>query len=134
MLRTSDAVAKHAYSRMRLNASHAWAKYAATEVAFVIRECRLGAGYTVLDIGCGSGRHVLELGKNGIQATGVDYLSDAGACLPKSGTHNTGTARHKDHIWSETHQATKTILNLPARERRELPHVPTGHGIPEWRG
>ena len=77
MLRTSDAVAKHAYSRMRLDASHAWGKHTAAEVALVMRECRIGPRSTVLDIGCGSGRHVLELAKHGICATGVDYLPEA---------------------------------------------------------
>jgi 2-polyprenyl-3-methyl-5-hydroxy-6-metoxy-1,4-benzoquinol methylase/GNAT superfamily N-acetyltransferase len=77
MVRTSDAVAKHAYMRMRLNASHRWAQHTSAEVALIIRECQLTAGSTVLDIGCGSGRHVMALAKYGIFGTGVDYLPDA---------------------------------------------------------
>jgi 2-polyprenyl-3-methyl-5-hydroxy-6-metoxy-1,4-benzoquinol methylase/GNAT superfamily N-acetyltransferase len=77
MLRTSDAVAKHAYSRMRLNASHRWAQHTAEEVAVIMCECRLVPGATVLDIGCGTGRHVRALAKHGISATGVDYLPEA---------------------------------------------------------
>jgi 2-polyprenyl-3-methyl-5-hydroxy-6-metoxy-1,4-benzoquinol methylase/GNAT superfamily N-acetyltransferase len=77
MLRTSDAVAKRAYSRMRLTASHRWAQYTPAEAALIMRECQLREGNTVLDIGCGTGRHVVELAKNGILGTGVDYLSEA---------------------------------------------------------
>jgi hypothetical protein len=46
MLRTSDAVAKHAYSRMRLNASHRWAQHTPNEVALIVRECQLGVHST----------------------------------------------------------------------------------------
>jgi 2-polyprenyl-3-methyl-5-hydroxy-6-metoxy-1,4-benzoquinol methylase/GNAT superfamily N-acetyltransferase len=77
MLQTSDAVAKYAYSRMRLDASHAWAKHTAAEVELIIRECRLKTGSSVLDIGCGTGRHVLELAKHGVRSTGIDYLAEA---------------------------------------------------------
>ena len=77
MMRTSDEVAKRAYSRMRLDASHRWAQYTPAEVQFIIRECKLAAGRTALDIGCGSGRHVFGLAKQGVLATGVDYLSEA---------------------------------------------------------
>src|ERR1022692_1977776 len=77
MMRTSDEVAKRAYSRMRLDASHRWAQYTPAEVQFIIRECKLAAGRTALDIGCGSGRHVFGLAKHGVLATGVDYLSEA---------------------------------------------------------
>ena len=77
MLRTSDAVAKHAYMRMRLSASHRWSQHTPAEVALIIRECQLTAGSTVLDIGCGSGRHLMELAKNGIFGAGVDYLPEA---------------------------------------------------------
>lgn len=77
MVRTSDEVAKQAYSRMRLNVSHAWAKHAPAEVELIIRECELTTGSRVLDIGCGTGRHIKELAKHGILGTGVDYLPDA---------------------------------------------------------
>jgi SAM-dependent methyltransferase len=77
MLRTSDAVTKHAYMRMRLNASHGWAQFTQAEVDFIISECRLSEGTCVLDLGCGSGRHVMELARRGVSATGIDYLQEA---------------------------------------------------------
>jgi SAM-dependent methyltransferase len=92
MLRTSDAVAKRAYMRMRVNTSHRWAQHTPAEVAVIIRECELTAGSTVLDIGCGSGRHVMELAKHGIFGTGVDYLPEAIEAL---------TAAARDKPWPE---------------------------------
>ncbi|HNY39005.1 MAG TPA: bifunctional N-acetyltransferase/class I SAM-dependent methyltransferase, partial [Bryobacteraceae bacterium] len=77
MVRTSDVVAKQAYSRMRLNASHAWAQHTPAEVELIIRECELAPGSSVLDVGCGTGRHIKALAKHDILGTGVDYLPEA---------------------------------------------------------
>ena len=77
MRETSDEVAKHAYARMRLNASQGWSRHTPSEVALILRECTLAPESTVLDIGCGSGRHLLELAKYGVIGTGIDYLREA---------------------------------------------------------
>ncbi len=77
MVRTSDAVAKQAYSRMRLNASHTWAQHTPAEVTLIMRECRLVPGSSVLDIGCGTGRHIFALAQRGVLGMGVDYLIEA---------------------------------------------------------
>ncbi len=45
------------------------------EVDFLLERMRLPAGATILDIGCGTGRHSVELAKRGYRVTGVD-LSD----------------------------------------------------------
>jgi len=42
------------------------------EVDFVIEELGLEPGASVLDIGCGTGRHAIELAKRGYCVTGVD--------------------------------------------------------------
>ena len=42
------------------------------EVEFIIKELGISIGSSVLDIGCGAGRHSIELAKSGIAVTGVD--------------------------------------------------------------
>jgi len=43
------------------------------EVDFVLDVCALHPGQHVLDIGCGPGRHALELARRGLRVTGVDF-------------------------------------------------------------
>lgn len=42
------------------------------EVAFLVDTLGIEAGQTVLDVGCGPGRHALALARRGVQVTGVD--------------------------------------------------------------
>jgi 2-polyprenyl-3-methyl-5-hydroxy-6-metoxy-1,4-benzoquinol methylase/GNAT superfamily N-acetyltransferase len=72
MLLASDAVTKHAYSRMV--GEHPWAKHTPAEVGFVIENCLVSRGSSVLDFGCGTGRHDMALASLGVNVTGVDYL------------------------------------------------------------
>ncbi len=45
------------------------------EVDFIIEELKLPQGCRILDIGCGTGRHSVELAKRGYLVTGVDISS-----------------------------------------------------------
>jgi len=45
------------------------------EVDFILEELRLPVGSTVLDVGCGTGRHAVEFAKRGYKVTGVDISS-----------------------------------------------------------
>ena len=45
------------------------------EVDFLIEELKLEAGSRILDIGCGTGRHSVELARRGYLMTGVDMSS-----------------------------------------------------------
>lgn len=45
------------------------------EVDFLIEELKLESGASILDIGCGTGRHDVELAKRGFRVTGVDISS-----------------------------------------------------------
>lgn len=77
MLNSSDQVTKVAYSRMLLNERHRWAHFGADEARFIANLPGLGStGTSVLDLGCGTGRHAIELAAMGFEVTGIDYLEN----------------------------------------------------------
>jgi SAM-dependent methyltransferase len=45
------------------------------EADFIIAECGLPPGSHLLDMGCGTGRHAVELARRGYQVTGVDIAA-----------------------------------------------------------
>jgi 2-polyprenyl-3-methyl-5-hydroxy-6-metoxy-1,4-benzoquinol methylase len=45
------------------------------EVDFILEELNLPSGSSILDMGCGTGRHSIEFAKRGYQVTGVDISS-----------------------------------------------------------
>lgn len=47
----------------------------AAEVDFIVAELALQPGMSVLDVGCGTGRHALEFARRGYVVTGVDISS-----------------------------------------------------------
>ena len=61
----------------------------ATEVAFLTEELELKPGMSILDIGCGTGRHAVELAKLGYEMTGIDLsagmLAEAEAAAKAAG-------------------------------------------------
>jgi cyclopropane fatty-acyl-phospholipid synthase-like methyltransferase len=52
------------------------------EVDFLVKELSLKPGALILDIGCGTGRHSIELAKRGYAVTGLDLSSEMLAMLP----------------------------------------------------
>ncbi len=46
------------------------------EVGFLLEELSLQPGGAVLDVGCGTGRHAIELAKRGYRVTGLDVSSE----------------------------------------------------------
>jgi 2-polyprenyl-3-methyl-5-hydroxy-6-metoxy-1,4-benzoquinol methylase len=61
------------------------------EVDFVERELGSDRSLRILDIGCGTGRHAIELAKRGYQVTGID-LSEAQLCRARDKAAAAGVA------------------------------------------
>lgn len=74
MLKASDDVVRQAYSRMTLDDNHKWAMNTDHEVEFIHEVCNLSLGDSLLDVGCGNGRHASALAKKGMVVTGIDYV------------------------------------------------------------
>jgi cyclopropane fatty-acyl-phospholipid synthase-like methyltransferase len=52
---------------------NSFAKHTVAEVDFLLSLFALSAGQSVLDVGCGTGRHSVELARRGFRVTGVDF-------------------------------------------------------------
>ena len=50
-----------------------FAQHTLAEVDFLYEACGLAPGMRLLDMGCGPGRHSLELAKRGVSVTGIDF-------------------------------------------------------------
>lgn len=75
MLKASDDVVKEAYSRMQLQLSgQRWARHTAKEVPFIIEACNVAQSSTILDLGCGLGRHAIAFAEQKMAVTGIDYV------------------------------------------------------------
>lgn len=55
--------------------NNGFTKNTVSEVEFVTEELKLSEGSSILDVGCGTGRHSIELAKHGYKVTGVDISS-----------------------------------------------------------
>lgn len=54
---------------------NSFTKNTLSEVDFILDELKLPPGSAILDVGCGTGRHSVELAKRGFQVTGIDISS-----------------------------------------------------------
>ncbi len=71
-LETSDEITRQAYSKMDMR-HHAWTRFTESEVDFILAQTELPGGATVLDLGCGTGRHSIALADRQFEVTAVDY-------------------------------------------------------------
>jgi SAM-dependent methyltransferase len=77
---------------------NAFTKGTEREVAFLVEHLGLTAGATVLDVGCGPGRHARALAARGLRVTGVDispeFVALARAEAPDGASFEVADARH----------------------------------------
>ncbi len=75
LIESSENVVKEAYSKMPLdNNEQRWSKYASSEVDFMLSKIKSTNKLSVIDFGCGTGRHSLEFAKRGHKVQGIDYI------------------------------------------------------------
>lgn len=74
MLNASDDITREAYGRMQIT-EHPWARHAQREAGWIREYCRIREGDSVLDLGCGGGRHSIVLATEGFEVLGIDYSS-----------------------------------------------------------
>lgn len=74
-LKTSDSIVKSAYARMQLkSAGQKWMQHTEDEVDYILKNVDIPSRATVYDLGCGLGRHSIELAQRGFNVTGIDYI------------------------------------------------------------
>lgn len=93
MIATSDSVVQNAYSRMKLDSSRqTWMKNTVSEVDYIDQKVNLSSVELVYDLGCGVGRHAIEIARRGIEVIGIDYveenISTANRVIKEEGLQN----------------------------------------------
>lgn len=76
------------------------------EVDFLVEHLRLRPGMRLLDVGCGTGRHAVELAKRGYQITGIDISSGMLAQAQKAASA-TGVSIEWIHSPAQDYQAAQ---------------------------
>ena len=70
---------------------NSFTKNTVAEVDFLLEQLRLPSASRILDIGCGTGRHAIELARRGYRVTGVDIssgmLAEAEKAATEAGVH-----------------------------------------------
>lgn len=86
----ADRVWMDAFARMTLDDSHKWRRHTDAEIELITSETGITAGQTVLDVGCGDGRHAAALGERGFTVEALDVvpalIERAEECYGKSGS------------------------------------------------
>ena len=102
----SDAIVCNAYDRMSMT-SQPWTRYASHEVDFILKQIDTSEVRHVYDIGCGIGRHSLELARKGFNVTGFDYAPKQLSIARKTAT--------------DSHLPNLTFETADCRELGDLP-------------
>ncbi len=100
------------------------------EVDFLVEELRLKPGATILDVGCGTGRHSVELARRGFAVTGVD-LSDG--MLAEARKHAAaGRGRRHPYPRQRRPHAAGTGSSTPSSACARGPSASWGKGMMPW--
>jgi SAM-dependent methyltransferase/GNAT superfamily N-acetyltransferase len=106
MFTDADRTVRQAYARMKLDHGHKWTRHTESEVNHIIEALNLTHSSQLLDVGCGSGRHLLELGARGYSGLGVDFV---GSLIQRANDQAYASGIHERISFSE---ADSRILNL----------------------
>jgi 2-polyprenyl-3-methyl-5-hydroxy-6-metoxy-1,4-benzoquinol methylase/GNAT superfamily N-acetyltransferase len=74
ILADADDIAKRAYEGMALDDEHRWMRHTSSEVEYITSQGNLKGSESILDFGCGTGRHSLEFALRGYKVLGVDFV------------------------------------------------------------
>jgi len=107
------------------------------EVDFLLEELKLPSGAAILDVGCGTGRHSIELAKRGYALTGVDFsegmlavaarsASAAGVRVEWEGTLP-GHFEHQSRHGIDSRVSGRRQHDATAREGRVKGRIHTPH-------
>jgi len=111
ILQGADRVWLDAYARMNLDDKHAWRSHTPDEVDVLIDF--IGTDASVIDVGCGDGRHVHELIQRGVVAMGIDAvqsLIDAAAAQGNAACFSVANAR--EPFGEETFDAAVMLYDV----------------------
>lgn len=86
-LEFSEQQLQEAYSRMNMP-EQKWTKGTVAEIDYVLQNASVSADSRILDIGCGQGRHTIELAKRGYHnVTGIDF-SESNIAKARQASHD----------------------------------------------
>lgn len=75
MISDSEEITKKAYEKMNFNTrEHKWMNHTEAEVQYIKEKCNIKYDDTILDFGCGIGRHTIPISNFCKQAIGIDYI------------------------------------------------------------
>lgn len=74
MVAFSEDKLKDAYGRMKMS-KHKWASHEKEELDEIFKSINISENAHIFDVGCGEGRHSLELYRRGFEVLGVDFAS-----------------------------------------------------------
>ena len=78
-----DYTVKNAYGYMSLDENHKWNKHTEHEIDMFVNY-NTSQNSLIFDVGCGNGRHSIELAKRNFRVVGVDFTEELIECCKKN--------------------------------------------------